>query len=513
VSLVILLPLLHLLSAAVCSIVGRAARWIALGSWIVSAGLVVALDVAVLRGGAARMSVGGWPGAWGIELVADEASIALLTLLVVLHGCVLFYDWALHRGAPYYTLLQVGVAAASAVTISHDLFNLFVLLDLLTLVSYLLVGFGRHPRQLWASLKYLIIASFGMGLFIVGAAVVYEHVGSMNLSAIRDAVAVSGRASWVWLSGALLLAGAGVKAGVFLLSLWLPEAHAAASPAISALLSGVVVKMGALTLLRLSTVFPVGSLLTVFGLLTGLVGVLYVFFERDLKRMLAFSTLSQIGYALLAFGSGTPAGRIAGIAYLVAHGLFKALLFLGSGIAAEATGSTRIARLRAERQRIPLAGTIALLVGTLSIVGLPPLSAYWAKALISSSDSSFLLAVALPVLGFGTAASFAKLLPLIHFGRGERVARGRWVAVATLAAGSVLLGLTLPLWLGGASLGAGKLALSALQAVGVAVAGGLLYRLLKAKDVRLPQGAFFLEEAVLIVLITFLLTVALLGVA
>ncbi|UCF09429.1 MAG: hypothetical protein JSW65_05015 [Candidatus Bipolaricaulota bacterium] len=509
--LVAALPVLHLLSAALCTVAGRAVRWVAAGTWLAGASVVAAIDVAVIQSGAIRVSVGGWAGRWGIELVADEASVALLSLLVLLHGCVLLHESAARRRGSFYALLQVGVAAASAVTVSNDLFNLFVLLDLLTLVSYLLVGYERRPQQLWASLKYLLLASLGMGLFLVGGAVVYEHTGSMNLGVLREAVAAAPDAPWIGLAGALLLAGAGVKAGIFVLSLWLPAAHAVAPPAISALLSGVVVKMGSLCVLRLASVFPLATALTVLGLVTGILGALYALFEKDLKRMLAFHTLSQIGYALLAFGVGSPAAALAGVAYLVAHGVFKALLFIGAGIAADAAGSSRIDVLRVRRERIPLAAGVALLVGTVSIVGLPPIAGFWAKGLITATGGSTFLHAALALLAVGTAASFAKLLPLLRLGPPGRVAAGRRAAVGVLSLGAVLFGLTLPFWPGSESLRVGKLLADAARSFGLAAAGGLSFFLLRRRSIRLPRGAFFLEEAVLSVLLAFLVIVALLG--
>jgi multicomponent Na+:H+ antiporter subunit D len=506
-----LIPLLHLLAAAVCGVSGRWARWIAAASWAGSAGLIGLLAAEVVAAGQVHYTLGGWPDRWGIELIADEPAIALLALLGLLHGCVHAFEWSRRREASFYVLLQVLVGAAAAITVSHDLFNIYVLLELMTLTSYLLVGFERRPAQLWASLKYLLLASFGMGLFLLGGAVVYEHAGTMNLCEVGAVVRAAGDAPWVRLAGALLLTGVGVKSGIFVLSLWLPSAHASAPLAISALLSGVVVKMSVLEVLRLGAVFPLSTAIWALGAITGVLGAVYALFERDIKRMLAYSTLSQIGYALLALAGGSPAAAIAAIAYLVAHGLFKALLFLGTGLAARHAGGAHIGRLLAKRDALPRTAVLALFIGTLGIIGWPPLDGFWAKELISACCDSVATRVMLWVIPLGTAAAFAKLLPLFVVRRRDPDARGRitvhrgeMAAIAVLIAGVVFFGWSTPWWISGLQLSAEKLLLDAGRAVLIAGAGWLTYALVKKRWVALPRTIFSTEEGVLAVLLVFL---------
>jgi len=447
----------------------------------------------------------------GVELACDQVSLAFLVLLTILHGSVLAYEWGTRRRRSFYVLVSVLVGAAAAFTLSRDLFNMYVLLELLTLASYLLVGHARRPEQLWASLKYLVLASFGMGLFLMGAAVIYAHLGTMNLPAIGEGLRAAGDAPWARLAAALLVTGIGVKSGIFVLSLWLPAAHAVAPSSISALLSGVVVKMGALGLLRLAEILPVHDALCALGALTGVLGVVFALFERDLKRMLAYHTLSQIGYALLAFSVGTWGEALAGVAYLAAHGLFKGALFLAIGTAARATGETTVDRMSASRTRIPRVATVALMIGTVGIVGLPPLAGFWAKELILTAGGGALVSTMVVVLGIGTAASFAKLLPLLHLGRGEPVRAGECVALTVLSVGVVAFGGTVAWWRGGSGIAYGKLAVDAAKALAVVAAGVLAYASLKRGRVRLPRVRFFLEEATLIALVSFFVVFALVG--
>ncbi|MGC9529527.1 MAG: proton-conducting transporter membrane subunit [Candidatus Bipolaricaulaceae bacterium] len=173
----------------------------------------------------------------------------------------------------------------------------------------------------------------------------------------------------------MLMAGAAAKGGVFFLGLWLPQAHGQAPTAISALLSGLVVKMGVVTMLRLTDAFQIGWPLLAMGVATGVFGLIYAMWERDLKVFLAYSTMSQLGYVLIGLGLGGGARTVA-IGYAVGHGVFKALLFLAAGRGVDTAGRRRLPELTGRLHR---STTVALGWGMWAIVGLPPLSGFALK--------------------------------------------------------------------------------------------------------------------------------------
>ncbi len=390
-------------------------------------------------------------GDWAIPWLGDTLAASFWGLGLFLHFVLL-----LGRDHPrhFYPLLTLLIGTTLSAVLSQDLFNLYVSLELTSLIAFLLVGIEGKPAQIWASLKYLILTSCGMVIYLLGVGFVYGTLGTLSLVEIAGlGVGLGDRA--LTLGVGLLLVGAAAKGGVFLYSLWLPLAHGYASAPVSALLSGLVVKMGIVVLARISAAFPVSEVLALLGLVTGFSGLAHALWEKRIKVFLAHHTMSQLGYLLLGFSFGSWAGALA---YAVAHGLFKGLLFLAAGRAEKEGGSHLISRLAGK-----LSGeTRALLaLGTLAIVGLPPLAGYAAKGLLAAGAPLW-GKWALTLLSLGTAASFAKLLQLL-LGGGPLaethclpgwllgtavVGTGLWGFVAwpeTRAPAQVLLSLGIPL--------------------------------------------------------------------
>ncbi len=505
-----LLPLSHFALGLLSSTGPRTARWLAGLGWCIGAALT-AWFMVQLRGGAELMvGLGGWPAELGIGLQFDAVTASFAPLVLLLELAVLLYARNEGRRPLFYALLQFLLGAVFALLLAKDLFNEYVILELLTLVSFLLVAYERRPAQVWASLKYLILASAGMSLFLVGVAVVYRHTGTLNLGALAGHFTVSPQPPWLILAGTLLTAGVAVKAGMFAFAQWLPAAHAAAPSAISAILSGLVIKMGIVVIFRLSQLLPLGSVLQVLGAITALFGVVYAAYTPNLKRMLAFHTLSQIGYLVLGMAVGTPEALTGVLDYAIAHGLFKGLLFLAAGEARWLVGSERITDLIAERHRLPRATVGALLVGTLGIIGLPPLAGFGAKAVLLGSHPNTFVITVFALTSIGTAFSFSKLLPLLRFRRAAKTRSPHTAAYAVLAL-PVLLFLPFTHAIFPAVRAASDLrpllVIESLAAIGL---GLLLHRWVGRRAPRLPRQPFFLEEAMLELVIGVLLVHALL---
>jgi multicomponent Na+:H+ antiporter subunit D len=425
-------------------------------------------------------------GIWAIPWQGDPLAAAFWGLSLFLHLILLLSE----RGWPrhFYALLTLLVGTILSLVLSLDLFNLYVSLELTSLIAFLLVGIEGRPAQVWASLKYLILTSCGMILYLLGVGFVYAKTGTLSLLEISSTIS-SGDLG-LSLGVGLLVAGAAAKGGVFLLALWLPTAHGYAPSPVSALLSGLVVKMGIITLARLSTAFPIGNVLVAIGLVTGFLGVLHLFWEEDIKVFLAYSTMSQLGYILLGFGWEAWAGATA---YGVAHGLFKALLFLAAGRAETEGRSRHISKLAG---RLCTGTRLSLGVGTLAIVGLPPFIGYGAKGLLSSAAPPW-GKWALFVLTLGTAASFTKLLPSIIRGKKAGMADGPPLLLsAAIFGGGLFLLIREP------ALRSFPLLLST---VGAIIAGGIVSPLMRKLPVSLPRWR--LDESFL----AFLFSAALLA--
>ena len=503
--MVALLPLVHFGFAALSLAWGRVTRELILLSLVFDAVLVGLLSAGLSQGKPLVIVLGGWEKGIGIELAADRFSLGLTILVLLLGGAVVAYLWHERLRPYFFMLLHLLLGSVYTLVFARDLFNIYVILELLTLVSFLLVGYERKPYQIWASLKYLLLASLGLGIYLLGVAIIYYHTGTLNLGLVAARLVDQPNAPWVLLASSLLVTGVAVKSGIFIFSLWLPAAHSSATPAVSALLSGLVIKMGVVVLFRLTSAFSLSLPLLVLGSLTGLLGVIYAIFTYDLKRMLAFHTLSQIGYITLGIGIGSEIGIAGSLEYIVGHGLFKGLLFLAAGAAVQTAGEGDIPGLIARRAKIPASARVALLVGTLGIMGVPPLAGFCGKSLLSAGVQSPVIQTVLILISLGTVASFAKLIPLFRIERGPS---STWPVKLAF----VILGLPIVLFLPLARLlvPAAQLSLSlhvlpfvkSLLAVG---GGFLLYRLLSRRPFHLPQRIFRLEEAILVILSGFFL--------
>lgn len=331
----------------------------------------------------------------------DGLAQLLAALALTLGTLVALFSTADIAGAPdeekYYALLLVLVGVLIGVGCARDLFNLWIWFEALAVSTYLLVAFHREPpTSLEATVKYLVQSAAGTSLVLLGIALVLMQTGTLDLAAIPLAAKAAGSPALL-AAGGLFVVGLGVKAALVPLHSWLPDAHAQAPSGISAMLSGVVIAAGLVALLR--AVAPlaalsdlradVGWLFLGLGAVNMLYGNLLALRQVSLKRLLAYSSLSHIGYVLLGIGvalsSGQPAGAAAGMLHLLNHGLMKGLAFLSAGalVYALQTSTTQHASLKTidlagAAQRYPLVA-LALSVALLSLAGLPPLAGFTSK--------------------------------------------------------------------------------------------------------------------------------------
>ena len=370
--------------------------------------------------------VGGWGEPVGIALYLDALAwtSSLVGLLVAF--CALLFAVAEGKHAPrFYFFFLLLVLGMEGVILTGDLFNLFVFLQILSIASYILIAGGERRQALLASFRYLVISSVGIGFFLLGIFLFYKSTGTLSLRLMAEAVQAAGRPQGgagaggsfrtLELAVVCLAVGAGVKTAFVPFHTWLPDAHASAPHPVSAVLSGVMIKVSFLVLWRLVALFGAGDLRHVLlwvGGLTAVFGVIAAIAQTDTKRLLAYHSVSQMGYIVAAFGAGTAAALGASLYHLVNHSLFKSLLFLSVGALIQATGERDIGRLKGIgglAGRLPAVFAL-FLVGTLSIAGLPPFNGYVSKGLIASGlqgrVAAYLLILA---AGAGTVASFLKL--------------------------------------------------------------------------------------------------------
>lgn len=347
----------------------------------------------------ARQVLAGEALAWTAGAVAwriDGLSVVLSFVALLLGTAVALYSGPYVAGETgeekYYTLLLMLVGSMIGLACTGDLFNLWVWFELMALSSYFLVAFYRQqPASLEAGVKYLVQSAAGSVLVLMGISLVLAQTGTLELRAIAE---VANASPALLLAGGLFVVGFGVKVALVPMHTWLPDAHAQAPSGISAMLSGVVIEAGLVALLRaIGALLPIslswGVLLMGFGAINMLAGNLMALRQSQLKRMLAFSSLSHVGYMLVGLGVGLYAGEAAaaqgGLFHLINHGIMKGLAFLAAGAFLYALHVARgdhapltIDELAGAARRYPWAA-LTLSIALLGLGGLPPLAGFMSK--------------------------------------------------------------------------------------------------------------------------------------
>jgi len=391
-----------LVTAFLLPIFGRKGK--AIATVLANLATVSLLVLAVLSIGQSRVyEIGKWSIPLGINLVLDGlSSLLLLAIGVVSTAAMLFsvrYMEQYTAKAKYLSLFLLMVAGMNGVVLSGDIFNLFVFLEIASLASYALVGFGCEHEELEASFKYMVLGSIGSIFILFGVALVYGNTGTLNMAYISKAIQSVGLNAGLMFALALFIVGFGLKAALVPFHAWLPDAHPSAPAPISAMLSGILIKtLGIYALARMVfNVFgisvSIGWLLVVLGILSMVAGAFLAIGQWDLKRLMAYSSISQIGYVVLGIGLGgliiARGGNLAwaslailgGLFHLVNHAVYKSLLFLTSGSVQMATGTRQLREMGGLAEKLPVTRA-ACTVASASIVGIPPFSGFWSKLIL-----------------------------------------------------------------------------------------------------------------------------------
>jgi len=347
--------------------------------------------------------IGKWSIPLGINLVLDGlSSLLLLAISVVSAAAMLFsvrYMEQYTAKTKYLSLFLLMVAGMNGVVLSGDIFNLFVFLEIASLASYALVGFGCEHEELEASFKYMVLGTIASIFILFAVALVYGNTGMLNMAYVSKAIQNSGLNAGLKFALALFIVGFGLKAALVPFHAWLPDAHPSAPAPISAMLSGILIKtLGVYALARVvfnifGVSVSIGWLLIVLGLLSMVTGAFLAIGQWDLKRLMAYSSISQIGYVILGIGLGAALiarganlawaslAILGGLFHLVNHAVYKSLLFLTSGSVEMATGTRQMKQMGGLAEKLPLTRTTCTLASA-SIVGIPPFSGFWSKLIL-----------------------------------------------------------------------------------------------------------------------------------
>jgi multicomponent Na+:H+ antiporter subunit D len=417
----ILLPLLTAAAALLAWRWRRAQRLLGVAGAAVSLVAAVALLAEVDRRGIQAVQIGNWPAPFGITLVADLLAAIMIVLTALIGLAVAVYSLgtmdAEREAFGYYPLLHLLLMGVSGAFLTGDIFNLYVFFEVMLMASFVLMALGNERAQIEGAVKYVTLNLVSSALFLTAVGVLYGTLGSLNMADL--ALRLRGEASpgLVAALAMLFLAAFGIKAAVFPLFFWLPASYHTPPAAVSAVFAGLLTKVGVYALIRVFTLLFVQDvgythalILGVAGL-TMITGVLGAVAQGEVRRILSFHIVSQIGYMVMGLGLLTPLALAGSIFYIAHHIIVKTNLFLIAGIMHRLRGTYELGALGGlARDRLGLA--VLFLVPALSLAGLPPLSGFVAKlALVRAgleAEHYVIVAVAL-LVGLLTLVSMTKI--------------------------------------------------------------------------------------------------------
>ena len=392
-----LLVVVPLLAAPVCALVRSPAFAWGFATAVSAASFVVAvaLAVAVADGSEIAYLLGGWAAPWGIEYRIDALN-ALVVVIVAGAGTVSLAHARLsvarevrrERIGLFYTAWLLCLTGMLGIAITGDVFNVFVFLEIASLSTYVLVALGPGPAALLAAFRYLVLGSIGATFFLVGVGLLYMMTGTLNMADLSARIGDVDHTRTVAAGVVFVVLGIGLKAAVFPLHAWLPAAYAQAPSSAAAFLAGTSTKVSIYVLVRfLFDLFGVdlaferlgfGGFLVPLAIAGVLVGSAVAVFQGSVKRLLAWSSIAQLGYMVLGLGLGTAAGVAASLLHLFNHAVMKVALFLAVGNLVFRVGSDALENLAGLGRRMPWTMG-ALLVAAMSIVGVPLTAGFVSK--------------------------------------------------------------------------------------------------------------------------------------
>lgn len=385
----VLAVIVPLMAAPICVLLRHSSlAW----AWATAiAGITFVLSIGLLQhimaNGTLVYEMGGWDGPWGIVYHIDEVSALVVMIVAAIAAVVMPYaKLSIEREIPkerhylVYCMFLLCMAGLIGMAVTGDAFNLFVFLEVSSLSSYVLISLGNDRRALTASLRYLIIGTLGATFYVIGLGMIYMMTGSLNMTDLATSLPEVQDTQTIHVAFAFVIIGFGLKLALFPLHIWLPNAYTYAPSAVTAFLAATATKVAVYAMLRLIyTVFGdvdpfetygLRGVMIALALLGMFAGSLLAIFQTNVKRLLAYSSIAQVGYMVLGISIGNAIALEGGIIHMFNHALMKGGLFMAMGCVFYMVGSTDLKDMAGMGKRMPLTAA-AFVIGGFALVGTP----------------------------------------------------------------------------------------------------------------------------------------------
>ena len=382
----------------------------------------------VIAHGPMSYALGGWEPPIGIEYVVDHvaAFVSLIVMgvaLAVVVGTRRMAEQEMRgRQGLYYSLVLLLLAGLTGIIVTADLFNLFVFLEISSLAAYALVFLGGRKGML-AGYRYLILGTLGGAFYLLGVAFLYFGTGTLNMGDTLAILSASEATTPVSAGAVFIFIGLGLKMALVPLHLWLPDAYTFSPSSVNTLIAPIMTKVGAYAMLRMFlSVFPegylvdevpIGQALVVLGAIGVVFGAAAAFRQQDIRRLLAYSSVSQLAFIAIGIGLATPLGFVAALLHIMNHALMKGTLFLAVMAVRLRTGVSEVPALAGLGRRLPVTAA-AFTVGAISMVGVPPTAGFFSKWYLSIAAVEQGLWVILAVVLISSLLSAAYLFRVLE---------------------------------------------------------------------------------------------------
>ncbi len=389
----------------------------------------IVLMMQVSEVGVISEKIAGWSAPWGINLMFTPFSGFLASLMSVVGFLIWLYSYNFKKieqsqSQKYHILQMMMVTGAIGIVLTGDIFNLFVFMEITAITAYSLTSFYRERDGAEAGFKYLLIGSFASVMILLAVMILYTQLGTLNMAEIAQnahLIPTPLRATIL----VLFLVGFGIEAEMFPLNGWAPDAYSQSPGPIGAAFAGIVVKAGVYALIRvIFTLFDIHGaydFLIYGGLITMIIAETAAVAQTNLKRMLAYSSIGQMGFVLIAFGIGTKTAIIGALFLMFNHAVIKSLLFMSGSYLTYNSLNKKISALAGLGKKLPIVSLLFGL-GAFAIVGLPPFSGFWSKlyVLTAAADQNMLLLImAILAVSIIEIIYYFRVVSTLYYGKQE----------------------------------------------------------------------------------------------